>query len=556
MIFDKPELRDKLAAGASFQERYAGAREIHPSLIRSGEDLVKRGKVKYKAAEMPGSNTVELTGTVHGSFGITHRPSLKARFRGDQQLVERYHCGCREGVREHFCAHCAALLVARFPEPDARIQEDYQNADMDLKGMRIRLGTQRKNGEAVFWTPEDSRRVFTPNAAVIGGTDTGNTQVMKSIALQFLRQRQGETGDTGLLILDWDGDYDESKTDFLEATCAQVRKLQKLPLNPFSLKHLERNPQLPVHTAMDFADILARAYGLGPLQRSTLANSVVSAYAAKGITSNPLSWDLPAPAFSDVYEEYCSRPQAQRSEDLSAVMDSLAAFELFDPEPAEGTTLVDMFRGAVVIDMSGYPEELKRFAAGILIQQLSAQMNAMGRSYGGDLSRMLLIDEADELLTLEHGALRKVLRRSREYGLAVVLAVQSPMGFCTGDFEWWKVISTWIVHNGEELFRQELEKVLQLDAFEIGAERMYQLVKHQQKLQSLIRIGTELPVATEDLPFYEIVGDKQESYLKEQTQEARFLPLEGIPLLDTDHLDVVEVLDDTPAAPMAELKIE
>lgn len=556
MIFDKPELHDKLAAGASFPERYAGAREIHPSIIRSGEDLVKREKVKYKAAEIPGSNTVELTGTVHGSFGITHRPSVKVRFRGDQQLVERYYCGCREGIRERFCTHCAALLAARFPEPEARIQEDYQNSDADLKGMRIRLGTQRKNGEAVFWTPEDSRRLFTPNAAVIGGNDMGNTQVMKSIALQFLRQRQGEQGDTGLLILDWDGDYDESKTDFLEATGAQVRKLQKLPLNPFSLKHLERNPQLPVHTAMDFADILARAYGLGPLQRSTLANSVVSAYAEKGITSNPLSWDLPAPAFSDVYEEYCSRPQAQRSEDLSAVMDSLAAFELFDPEPAEGITLVDMFRDTVVIDMSGYPEELKRFAAGILLRQLSAQMNAMGRSYGGDLTRMLLIDEADALLTLEHGALRKILRRSREYGLAVVLAVQSPLGFCTGDFEWWKVISTWIVHNGEELFRQELEKMLQLDAFEIGAERMYQLVKHQQKLQSLIRIGTELPVAAEDLPFYEIVGDKQESYLKEQTQETRFLPLEGIPLLDTDHLDVVEVLEDTPAAPMAELKIE
>jgi DNA phosphorothioation-dependent restriction protein DptH len=353
MIFDKPEFLDKLAAGDAFQARYAGAQEIPPSLMRAGVEFAKRGKVKYRATEVPGSGVAELTGTVHGSFGITYRPSLQIRFRGDRQLVERFQCGCREGIREHFCAHCAALLTARFPEPEARLQEDFQNGDTGLKGMRIRLGTQRKNGEAVFWTPEDSRRVFTPNAAVTGGADTGNTQVMKSIALQFLRQRQGEKGDTGLLILDWDGDYDESKTDFLEATGARVRKLQKLPLNPFSLKHLERNPQLPVHTAMDFADILVRAYGLGPLQRSTLANSVVSAYAAKGITSNPLSWDLPAPTFSDVYEEYCSRPQAQRSEDLSAVMDSLAAFELFDPESAEGTTLVDMFRGTVVIDMSG-----------------------------------------------------------------------------------------------------------------------------------------------------------------------------------------------------------
>ena len=556
MTFDKPDFADKLAADASFQERYAGASEISPSLIRAGAEYVKRGKVKCHCVEMPGSGNAELSGSVQGTFGFVYHPTLKVQFRGHRQLVERHHCSCREGLREHFCAHCAAMLVARFRDPEPRLLEDFQKGDMDLRGMRIRLGTQRKNGEAIFWTPEDSQRVFTPNAAVIGGADTGNTQVMKSIALQFLRQRQGKKGDTGLLILDWAGDYDESKTDFLEATGAWVRRLQKLPVNPFSLKYLDRNPQLPVHTAMDFADILARAYGLGPLQRSTLANSVVSAYAAKGITSNPLSWDQPAPTFADVYEEYCSRPQAQRSEDLSAVMDSIEAFELFDPEPGEGTTLLDMFRGTVVIDMSGYPRELKRFATGVMLQQLAAQMNAMGRSYGGDLNRMLLIDEADDLMAMEHSALRKILRRGREYGLAVVLANQSPAGFCSGDFEWWKVISTWVIHNGEELLRQELERLLQMDAFGLGAERMYQQVKHQQKLQSLIRIGTELPLAAEDLPFYEIVRDSQESYLKEQTQEAKFLPLEGIPLLDTDHLDVVEALDDSPAAPMEQLEIE
>ena len=554
MRFDKPDFTDKLAAGALFRERHAGSQEIPQSLIRSGEDFVKKGKVKVRSAELPGAGNLELTGTVHCGFGITYRPSLKVQFRGQQQLVEQYYCGCREGAREHFCAHCAALLAARFPEPEARLAEDFQNGDTALKGIRIRLGTQRKSGEPVFWTPEDSRRISTPNAAVIGGADTGNTQVMKSIALQFLRQRRGKTGDTGLLILDWAGDYDDSKTDFLEATEAQVRKLQKLPLNPFSLRNLERNPQLPVHTAMDFADILARAYGLDPLQRSILANSVVSAYVAKGITSDPLTWDRPAPTFADVYEEYCSRPQAQRSDELSSVMDALGAFELFDPTSAEGDTLLDLFRGTVVIDMSGYPRELKRFAAGILIQQLSGQMKAMGRSYGGDLTRMLLIDEADDLMALEHSALKEVLRRSREHGLAVVLAAQSTTHFCTGDFRWGQVIPTWIVHNGEELSRQDLETLLQLDAFEMGAERMFQTVKHQRKLQSLIRIGTELPLAAEDLPFYEIVGDDQERYLKEQKQETKFLPLEGIPLLDTDHLDVVDVLDDIPAAPMAELE--
>jgi hypothetical protein len=54
----------------------------------------------------------------------------------------------------------------------------------------------------------------------------------------------------------------------------------------------------------------------------------------------------------------------------------------------------------------------------------------------------------------------------------------------------------------------------------------------------------------EDLAFYEIVQDKNQNYLKTKGQEARLLPLEGMPLLDMDHLEAVDILDDVPAAPM------
>lgn len=556
MIFDKPELTATLATGTQFAERYDAASDVPESQRHAGADYVKREKVKFQSIDSPASGITELMGTVQCGFGIVHHPTLTVSRRGDQLLVERHHCGCREGTRGSFCAHCAALMVARYGRADARFLTESQalQAEADLKGIRIRLGTGRKNGEPIFWTPEATERVSSPNAVVIGGADTGNTQVMKSIVLQFLRQKADIAGDLGVLIFDWMGDYDESKTDFIEATGTKVRRLHKLPLNPFGLQKLERFPQLHVHTAMSFADTLVRAYGLGPLQKSTLVQCVLAAYAAKGITSDPVTWDLAAPTFADVYEEYCARPQAQRSDTLTPVMESLSAFELFDTDPPERMTLYEMFRGVVVIEMAGYPQELRSFAMGIMLEQLYAQMCGTVRSVSDTLTKLVLIDEADALLGMGSPGLEGILQRSREYGLAVVLAAMSPSHFCSGSFDWWKVIRTWVIHNAEDLYRTELESLLQMDSHDPGMERLYQNVKHQGKLQSLIRIGQEEPLASEDLPFYEIVRDAGQSYLKDTRPEPRSMPLEGMPLLDAQHLDLVDILDDFPVAPMGSLE--
>ena len=553
MNFDKPEQSSKLAGGASFDERYTLAREIEEPVLRSGRDYVKREKVKIQSGESWGAGLTELSGTVQCALGIVHRPGVTVLRRGDRLLVERHRCSCREGSRDRFCAHCAALLTMRFPELEARLPEDTQNpAEADMKGIRIRLGTRIKSREPIYWTPEDQERVATPNLTVIGGADTGNTQVMKSIALQFLRQ-QDQPEDTGLLILDWMGDYDESKTDFMEATGARVRKLQNLPLDPFSLRQLERKPQLHMHRAMSFADILVRAYGLGPLQKSTLVQSVVAAYEAKGITSDPLTWNRPAPSFADVYEEYTARPQAQRSDSLTHVMESLISYELFDAKVPERATTIEFFRGVVVIDMSGYPKEVQSFTAGIILDQLYAQICGSRRKPSGRIRKMLMIDEADPLLALGCPGLEGILRRSREYGLAVVMAARSPAGFCTDRYDWCQVIRSWVIHNSEDLYKPELEKLMQRESFDPEVERQYQWVKHQRKLESLIRIGNEEPLQGEDLPFFEIVKDTAQSYLKEQSQEIRAFALEGMPVLDMSHLDALELEVDAPAAPMAEL---
>lgn len=556
MNTDKLDFDTTLATGGNLTEQDLLSQPLPESLARSGADYVKRDKVKLQSIDSPISAQSELTGSVQCGFGIVHQPSLTAVSENGKVLVQRYHCGCRDGARGNFCAHCAALLVARYGHGDAMIQTDSRGAqtDADLKGIRIRLGTDRKSGQGIYWTPEDADRVSSANAAVIGGADTGNTQVMKSIVVQFLRQRAEKDGENGVLIFDWMGDYNESKKDFMEVTGARVVRLQKLQINPFSLKSLERKPQLHVHTAMTFADVLARAYDLSPLEKSTLVQSIVTAYASKGITADPLTWDLPAPTFADVYEDYCSRPQAQRSDGLSPVMDSLSAFELFDDDPPQTMTIHALLQGTVVIDMSGYPQELRSFAAGIMLEQLYGQMCGASRTVGQELTKLVLIDEADPLLAMGSPGLEGILQNSREHGVAVVLAARRAGPFCTGDVDWWKLIRTWVIHDTEDLYKPELESLLQMDSYDVELERLYQSVKRQEKLQSLIRIGSEEPASAEDLPFYEIVRDHSQSYLTEKRAEPRPMPLEGMPLLDASCLDVVDVLEDDILAPMGILE--
>ncbi len=554
MRYNQPDLNAALANRFSDHQDAT----VSEALRLSGADFVNRGKVKIQAITFPGTPLCQLSGSVQGSFGIVFHPSLTLSRRGSEILVERYRCGCREGARGRFCAHCAALLVAHYGHADARIlsgsPEEIPEEEPNT-GVRIRLGTQKKNSEPVYWTPEDARRLASANIAIVGGEDTGNSQMLQSVAIQLLRQKSQAREPVGLLLFDGLDDYSDSRAFFEDTAGARVLRLHNLPLNPFSLRGLERKPQLHVHTAMSFADALVRAYGLGALEKSTLVQSVVAAYAARGITSDPLTWDLRAPSFDDVFAEYCARPQSQRSDGLALALENLALLDLFDPNAQEDATLYDLIRGTLILDMSGYPETLKRFLLGLLLEMLYAQMQNRERSLGRELQKMVLLDNADTLLSGGCPGLEGLLCQGREFGLGLLLSVHSLDVFRESGFDCRKWISTWILHNVQDLRKADLEFLLQMDIHDNALDRLYQASKHLRKLHSLIRISDDEPVLAEDLPFYEIAGDAAQSYLTPQNTSPEPEPLAGMPLLDVGHLDVLVDLEEDPAAPMGTLEI-
>lgn len=557
MNFDNSDMTATLAGFGPAHDGDGPAGPIPQELRLAGAEFVRRGKVKIQSVDFPGTNFCELSGSVHSGFGIVHHPALTLARRGSEIHVERYQCGCREGTFGWFCAHCAALLVAHYGHADARILSEDQRKRLEeraLEGARVRLGTIQKTGEPVYWTPEAPLRLAAPNIAVIGGEDTGNTQMAESIVLQLLRQKAGAGEKIGILLFAGLDDYSEARTAFVETTGAKVLRLHNLPINPFSLRGLERKPQLHTHVAMSFADALARAYGLTLLEKSMLVQWILAAYAARGITSDPLTWNRTPPTFADVYEIYEARPVNQRSDALDQLMESTTLMDLFDTKNTDHPEFYDQLRGAVIMDMSGYSEKMKHFALALVLEILYDQMRGKSRSLSRELRKMILVDNADLLLESGSPGLEGLLSHGREYGLGVLLSAQSLDGFQSEEFDYRKWIRTWIMHNVEDLRKTDLEFLLQIDIYDSMLERLYQASRRLEKLHSLIRLGTEEPVLAEDLPFYEIAGDAAQSYLVDYRPAEDPQPLAGMPLLDPAHLDDLVTLEDLNVEPMGSLE--
>lgn len=421
-------------------------------------------------------------------------------------------------------------------------------------GALVRLGTAKQTGEPVIWQPENTVQVASANLALVGRENTGNTQLLESIVIQLLRQKAQAGEPLGILICNGMDDYTESRSTFAEAIGARVMRLHKLPMNPFSLRGLERRPQLHTHTAMTFADALARAYGLGALQKSTLVQSILAAYSARGITSDPLTWDRTPPSFYDVHREYRSRPSAQREDALAPVMENPALLDLFDENVPEDGSAWDLVRDVVILDMSGYSDALKHFALGILLERLSARLSALPRTLNRRFDKLILVDNADPLLNSGNPGLEELLSQGCDHGLGVLLSAENPDCFRQGDFDFRRWIPTRILHDIEDLRKTDLEFLLGTDIHDSALEQLYQVSRHLQKLHSLVhREGAE-PVLMEDLPFYEIADDTAQRYLQWETPEPEPEPLAGMPLLDASLLDTLVDLDDDPAGPMATLE--
>ncbi len=383
------------------------------------------------------------------------------------------------------------------------------------RSMEILFGHDAQ-GEPVLWCPNDTDRVFHTNVGIIGTMGTGKTQFAKSLLTQLIRQQHNnyDGQPLGILIFDYKGDYNETKPDFIQATGARVFKPYRLPFNPLALNPGKTfKPLLPMHTANEFKDTISQIYKLGPKQQQLLLECIVAAYRKQGIHADkPLTWGRRAPTIDQVYEIFQEASVGRTPDKLTNALDKLQQFCLFEENPAKAVSLEELLRGVVVIDLSGYDEDIQSLIIAITLNQFYAHMQTRGSSPTNgqfrQLTKLIMVDEADSFMGQDFPSLRKIMKEGREFGVGVLLSTQSLQHYIGSDDDYSRYVFTWIVHNVSDLKQRDVEYVFRLKPKSPEILKTYAAIKGLQKHESIVKLGNHDPLPIRNKPFYELIQEK------------------------------------------------
>lgn len=397
-------------------------------------------------------------------------------------------------------------------EKNQKTVENSDITEIKSEGMKILFGLDQQDGSDIIWEPNNTDVLFHTNTGIIGTMGTGKTQFTKSLITQLYLQRKNNIGEDnlGILIFDYKGDYNESKRDFVEVTNATILKPYQLPFNPLALtKSKVFKPLLPIHTANAFKDTISKVYGLGPKQQDTLFQCIIETYGMCGIqAANPSSWDNEAPTFEQVYQRYANDEEIKKNDSLAAAMNKLHQFQVFENNPNQTKPLFEILNGVVVIDLSGYDPDIQSLIVAITLDLFYAQMQAAGSSkLDGkyrQLTKLILVDEADNFMSEGFSSLKKILKEGREFGVGTILSTQFLKHFGSGDDDYAKYILTWIVHNVADLKTSDVDFVFKTESKSIESQRLFSDIKQLEKHHSIVKISSEKPKYIRDRAFWEL----------------------------------------------------
>lgn len=381
----------------------------------------------------------------------------------------------------------------------------------EFRSMEILFG-EDEAGQSVIWYPNDTDRVFHTNMGIIGTMGTGKTQFSKSLLTQLYRQQHNnfDGHPLGILVFDYKGDYNETKPDFVKATQARVLKPYRLPYNPLALNPGKAfKPLLPMHTANEFKDTISQIYGLGPKQQQLLLECIVKAYRKQGIdAANPVTWGRLAPTIDQVYSIFAAETVGRTADKLTAAMNKLHQFCLFEEDPRKAVSLDALLNGVVVIDISGYDSDIQSTIVAITLNQFYARMQAQGSSRTDgkyrQLRKFIMVDEADTFMGEDFPSLRRIMKEGREFGVGVILSTQSLNHYVGSEDDYSRYVLTWVVHNVGDLKQKDVEYVFKLQPKSPEIPRNYSAIKGLQKHESVVKLGNDDPISIRNKAFYQL----------------------------------------------------
>ncbi|WP_318502961.1 DNA phosphorothioation-dependent restriction protein DptH [Photobacterium leiognathi] len=354
------------------------------------------------------------------------------------------------------------------------------------------------------WEPTNTAKFMNTNTGIIGTMGTGKTQFTKSVITQLYRNQADNVNSAsiGMLIFDYKSDYVDDK--FQQATAGKKFNLHRLPYNPLSL--FGDTPMLPVHTARGFSETMGKAFNLGQKQQLRLRKLVGEAYELAGIRkADPSTWTKAAPTIADVWALFIETEPDEDS--LYAALESLYELEIFEDDNTKCMSLYDLVDGITVVELAGYPSEIQNLVVALTLDLFYSQMQKKGKpEVQGDfrqITKMILVDEADNFMSQNFPSLRKILKEGREYGVGVILSTQDITHFQTGENDYSSYVLTWVIHRVAKIRPQELKAMFGVNE-KAEQEKLMETINKLEKHYSLYIDGAKKIVKMRDKAFWEL----------------------------------------------------
>lgn len=391
------------------------------------------------------------------------------------------------------------------PAPELNIVIDPTfEVSASSNNLHVLFGHNAITNAPLNWEPTNTAKFMNTNTGIIGTMGTGKTQFTKSVITQLYRNQEDNVNGApiGMLIFDYKSDYVDDK--FQQATAGKKFNLHKLPYNPLSL--FGDTPMLPVHTARGFSETMGKAFGLGQKQQLRLRKLVGEAYELAGIRkADPSTWTKPAPTIAQVWDLFIENDPDEDS--LYAALESLYELEIFEDDNTKCMSLYDLVDGITVVELAGYPSEIQNLVVALTLDLFYSQMQKKGKpEVQGDfrqITKMILVDEADNFMSQNFPSLRKILKEGREYGVGVILSTQDITHFQTGENDYSSYVLTWVIHRVARIRPQELKAMFGVNE-RAEQEKIMEIINKLEKHYSLYIDGAKNIVKMRDRAFWEL----------------------------------------------------
>jgi len=379
--------------------------------------------------------------------------------------------------------------------------------NVSTHNMYINIGTT-KRGAVVVIEPNNPKIVSHPNIGITGTMGTGKTQLVRSIIAQLSKEQKNNVGGNpvGMLVFDYKGDYNDEA--FIEKI-GGTSTFFDFPFNPLKLLKSKKNimQNLPAITAEAIADSLAKAFGIGPVQRSKIKDVIIDTYSEFGITSDYTTWDNDAPTINDVIERYLGKYDA--TDTVYSYFSSLNNYRIFSSNPESCVSIFEWMDRVRVIDLTEInSDDVKRVVVSLILDVLNKEMLLMGASKTDSdghrqLRAMIVVDEAHQFLQRDFNAMEQILRQGRAFGVGMILSTQEIKDFKTRNNDYSNYMASWILHHVSSVNKQELISVF--GATDRNLQNYMDYINNARIFESIAKIGVDYAKPMRDYPYFELI---------------------------------------------------